>query len=118
MGGNALTPSGVSHFFRGCCFDVDDLRRYLAAAGEVGLHCGKMLCQLGALADNGEISVTQSIVARRHQLVHMGQKQQAVDTLVLLVRVGEMAANVTLAERTEQGVDQRMSHNIGVGVTV
>jgi hypothetical protein len=118
MGGNALTPSGVSHFFRGCCLDVDGLRGNVATAGKVGLHRGEMRRQFGALADDGNVGVAQKIMPRSSSAGAPGQEQQAVDSAVLLVGVRKMAADVTLAQSAEQGVGQGMGHDIGVGVAV
>ena len=72
--------------------------------------------QLGSLRGNHAVDVQNLIASLAHQIGHGTQQHQGIGALVGRVGVGEKLADVAAANGAQQGIGNRMSQNIGIGV--
>ncbi len=97
---------------------IDLLARHAAVGGDVGHHLRRMRREPRRLGDHRRVEVAQRIAGGMRLLAHAAQQVAAVGVLVGRVGVGKVGADVTGAERAEDGVANRVQQCVGVGMAV
>ena len=75
-----------------------------------------MRADFGLFADDGEIEVRDAAAARRYALDCETQEFVGRCTLPLRITRRKVRADIAIGQRAENGVDQRMQPNVGVGM--
>lgn len=118
MNGNSFFPSDGAESFVGGSFNTD--RRWIELQGlsQVLLHLLKMGFEFRTLGDNDAIEIANGPAFLLDEAVDLFEEGEAVGAAPLLIRGGEVMANVAEAERAEHGIHDGMSEDIGITVAV
>ena len=73
---------------------------------------------LGRLAQEGHVDVGDGAAARAHAPGRVGQEQVRGRALPARIGVGEMLADVAVADGAEQRIGERVQADVGVGVAL
>jgi hypothetical protein len=104
------------HALGGGCLDVDELGRGIEVLGKIRRHGIAMRGDARCLGEHGDVGVDEAVAGLAHHGGDGAQEQPAVGTPVARIGVREMTTDITLAERAEHSVAERVNHHIAVGV--
>ena len=99
----------------GRCFDIDT--RGVEQLLDMCYHLRYMRRELRLLSDDGEVGIDHLIACFAYHLHDGGEELRAVGSAVPLVGVGEVVADVSLADRSEERIHQSVQCHVCIGVT-
>ena len=101
---DALAIAYRSEMLMGRCLDID--ARGVEQLLETRYHLRYMRRKLRLLSDDGEVGIDHLIASLAHHLHDGGEELCAVGTTVPLIGVGEVIADVSLPDRSEERIHQ------------
>ena len=99
----------------GRCLDID--ARGVEQLLETRYHLRYMRRELRLLSDYGEVGIDHLIARLAHHLHDGGEELCAVGTTVPLVGIGEVVADISLADSSEESIHQSVQCHVCIGVT-
>ena len=84
--------------------------------GDARAHGVAVRADARRLADHGDVEMGDASAARAHALDRKGEEPVGGGAAPLRIAGREVHADVAVGERAEDGVDQRVQHDIGVGM--
>ena len=101
----------------GRCFDADAANINAEHVGIHGAHRADIRLELGSLRYDCAVDVHDDEALFLYELYHLAQHLYAVGVEVSVVTVRKHSAYIAHRHRTEQRVHERVSQNVGVGMT-
>ena len=113
---DTFTATDTAQALGGRRLDPDAIGGDAQIGGNRRAHGVDMRGHSGRLGDDGDIRVGEAIAARAHHSRGAAQQFAAVDILVRRVRIGKVRADIAGRRGAEQGVAERVEHDIAVGM--
>src|ERR1700758_4758634 len=117
LGSDALAAAGETEFLRCRGLDRNSSGVNVQHSRQPRCHRGCVRCDLRAFADQGYIGIRQYSSAGGNTLSRVGEEKRAVSVPPRRLRWWKMAPDVTLRQRSIDGVTERMDADIRIGVT-
>src|SRR5215211_6133742 len=115
-GGDALFAAGEAEPFAGGRFHGNARNVYAADLGDFRAHRIAQRADLWPLADQRHLEIADAPAACGNALNGVFQKAVGGGALPLRIARREMRADITVGERAEDRIDQRMQAHIAVGM--
>jgi len=116
VGGDAQLFSGETEFFLSSGLDIDAVGRRAERGGKIAAHLRNVRGKLGGLCNDRCIDIADAITGFVHDGGDGRGQFEAVSSGIGRIGVGEVAANVTLAQGAEDGIHYGMGQHIGIRV--
>ena len=105
------------HTLVGLPLDIDLFRIAIEHFSQIGRHRVRMRRDLGLLADDGGIHVSDTHPMALHPTNRFLEKSSRVGPLILRSRIREKAAYIRLAQCTQNGIRDGMQKRVPVRMT-
>ena len=113
---HAFAAAGEAHLLAGGRLHADALDRHAGDLGDARAHRVAMRADARRLADDGDVEMGDAPAAGAHPLDREGEEPVGGSAAPLRIARRKMHADIAFGERAEDRVDQRVQHDVGVGM--